>query len=320
MLWAEGEGGRCAGAEEFFELAGSEDSFGRAFLRGAWFELISEDGVEDGFDNGDGNRGAVFVDEVGELEVGPGGVIGVGVVEVDVPVDPEAIEHVVMHPEDGIEGREECAHVAADPAVNIVVGCALEDAVAASGVGGQASGRLVAGEESEAGIAENVLDDGGTDPRGICGIGGADVAVAVEESVGRLVAPEGRRNGGAGGPVPVGQREGVVAGDLAADALEVEKVGAMPREEEPAAMRTFVEVNVGLRSPTDGVTAGERLHGGDRSAISRDDGVSWAETRDVFARGTIFDLVETAFTTTTPEGDVERGEGAGAGDEVAARE
>ena len=211
-----------AGAQERFELFPLQ--LLRPLSRGgerAGLELVGEDGVQYRDGRGHRHRVAVFIYEVGNREVSPGRVVGIRIIQIVIPMGPQAVEHVVMGIQNRIARRKERAHVAADESVDIVVGCSFEHACRVGShvqVGGR--GRA-ARKQFEVRLIQDALDHAGADIRRVRLVRLRNAAIGVIE--GTRGVPKRVRDRRMRGPVPVRQRKGVVSGQLAADALQISR-------------------------------------------------------------------------------------------------
>lgn len=193
-----------------------------------------------------------------ELLVDPTRVIRIRVAQVDVPIHPEAIEHVVVRPEHRVQGGHEASHIAAvNPAVDIVMRVSFQH----PGIGGEvqlAANRWPTGKELKVGLAEDVLDHRCSDPGWICLRRLRHPTIGIVERTRRV--PEDIRNRGVRSPVPVGQRKFAVPGQLSADPLKVQQVAAVPRQEEPIAVGAIVEMDIRLVVPVARIVRTQPFH------------------------------------------------------------
>src|SRR5438128_1286991 len=91
-------------------------------------------------------------------------------------------------------------------------------------------------------------------------------------------------------PIPVWQREALVAGQLPADALEIQQVDAMPRQPEPVPVDAFVEVDLSLPLPASRVARRQSFHRCHGVLIGCDDrirGIGVPKRLDILARGAV---------------------------------
>src|SRR5579863_783383 len=185
-------------AEVFAHRAGSNNGLAR-------LKSIREERIEQRLDDGYIDGRANWIAEISvELEVHPLRVIGIGMVAFDIPFDPTAFDHVVMGPENGVEGRHEGTHIqSVDPAGDIVVRCTFQTAIS---VEVALSGHFTAGKEVKIRLIQDAVNNGWTDKVCVGDVRRGDRAVWVKQRIGGT-APEDRGDTGVGHPIPVGQSE-----------------------------------------------------------------------------------------------------------------
>ena len=149
-------------------------------------------------------------------------------------------------------------------------------------IGAVLSVRPRAAERLEVGAAQHARHYAAADH--VVGKRVGDRARMKQRIAGRIAGRERGRQAALRSPVPIGQREVALAGQLAADAFERKNVGTVPRQEVPVAVRAEIAMDVREASPVARIGCGQSFHRGDAAAVGGEIGIVETQAADCATR------------------------------------